>query len=394
MNTHDMSSSTILVDDLTALRQRRSMKWDSHPDDVRPLWVAEMDCLLAEPVRHALAGAVDRGDVGYAHRSGRTTTAYVEAFTGFARRLWGWAPDPKQVVLMPDVMQGAVHALGVLTQPGVPIVVTPPVYPPFFHHLAIDLGRRIVDVPLLRDPDGGYRLDLDGIDAAFAAGAGGMLLCNPHNPTGTVFTAAELAGLARIAAGRGARVVADEIHAPLVLGDRPFTPYLTVDPAAIAVHSGSKAFNLAGLKAALAVAGPDAAAELARVPDEVSVGAGLLGVLAGEAAYRDGDEWLGRLLLELRANQELLGSLLAEQLPEARWARPDATFLAWLDLRELDLGPDPAAAVLDRTRVALSPGPDFGAGGEGFARLNLATGPTLLAEAVTRLAGLVSAAPG
>ena len=91
-----MSNSAILVDDLTALRQRRSMKWDSHPDDVRPLWVAEMDCVLAEPVRHALAGAVDRGDMGYAHRSGRTTAAYVEAFTGFAGRLWGWSPDPER----------------------------------------------------------------------------------------------------------------------------------------------------------------------------------------------------------------------------------------------------------------------------------------------------------
>lgn len=388
-----MANTTILVDDLNALRQRRSMKWDSHPEDVRPLWVAEMDCALAEPVRHALAGAVDRGDLGYAHRSGRTTEAYVEAFAGFTGRRWGWSPDPKQVVLMPDVMQGAVHALAALTEPGVPIVVTPPVYPPFFHHLVVELGRRIVDVPLLRDPDGGYRLDLDGIEAAFAAGAGGLLLCNPHNPTGTVFTAAELAGLARIAARRGARVVADEIHAPLLLGDRPFTPYLTVDPAAVAVHSGSKAFNLAGLKAALAVAGPDAAAELVRVPDEVSVGAGLLGVLAGEAAYRDGEEWLGRLLAELRANQELLGGLLADQLPEVGWARPDATFLAWLDLRALELGADPAAALLERSRVALSPGPDFGRGGAGFARLNLATGPTLLADAVARLAAVVRGAP-
>lgn len=395
VNTHDMTttSRTILVDDLAALRQRRSMKWDDQPDDVRPLWVAEMDCSLAEPIVRELSAALGRSDTGYAHRSGRTASAYAAAFAGFAERHWGWSVDPADTVLMPDVMQGATHALRELTAPGTPVVLTPPVYPPFFHHVTVDLGRPIVDVPLLVDPDGRYRLDLDGIDAAFVAGARGLLLCNPHNPTGTVFSAAELAALAVIAARHGARVVADEIHAPLVLGDRPFTPYLTLDPAAIAVHSGSKAFNLAGLKAALAVAGPAAAAELARVPAQVSIGAGLFGVLAGEAAYRDGDKWLARLVAELRANHELLGELLADQLPEVRWTRPDATFLAWLDLRALGLGDDPAAALLDRTRVALSPGPDFGAGGAGFARLNLGTGPTLLTEAVTRLAAVVSGAP-
>jgi len=337
-------------------------------------------------VHRALRAAVDRSDTGYAQRPGRTATAYAEAFAGFAERHWGWSVDPAETVLMPDVMQGAVHALRALTPPDSPVVLTPPVYPPFFHHVAVDLDRSIIDVPLLGPTESGYRLDLDGIDAAFAAGARGLLLCHPHNPTGTVFPAAELAALAGIARRHGARVVADEIHAPLVLGDRPFTPYLTVDPAAVAVHSGSKAFNLAGLKAALAVAGPDAAAELARVPAEVSVGAGLFGVLAGEAGYREGDDWLARLLAELRANQELLEKLLAELLPEVRWTRPDATFLAWLDMRELGLGPDPAATVLDHAGVALSPGPDFGIGGAGFARLNLATGPTLLAEAVTRLA--------
>ena len=389
-----MTSAPILIDDLAALRHRRSMKWDSYPTDVRPLWVAEMDCTLAEPVARALRTAVTRSDTGYAHRGGRTAAAYADAFAGFAERHWGWSVDPgRRAVLMPDVMQGATHALRVLTPPGTPVVITPPVYPPFFHHLRVELARPIAEVPLLTGPDDTYRLDVAGIDGAFAAGARGLLLCNPHNPTGTVFPAVELAGVAAAAARHGARVVADEIHAPLVLGDRPYTPYLTVDPSAVAVHSGSKAFNLAGLKAALVVAGPEAETELAEVPDAVSVGAGLLGVLAGEAAFRDGDEWLARLKSELRANHELLAELLTDRLPQVRWTRPDATFLAWLDLRALGLGPDPAGVLLDRARVALSAGPRFGAGGAGFARLNLATGPTLLADAVARLAAVLSAAP-
>ena len=188
--------------------------------------------------------------------------------------------------------------------------------------------------------------------------------------------------------------MADEIHAPLVLGDRPFTPYLTVDPAAVAVHSGSKAFNLAGLKAALAVAGPDAAAELARVPDEVSVGAGLLGVLAGEAAYRDGDEWLepaaGRA-----AGQPGAARFAAGPSGSPRSGGPARTRRSWpgSTCASSTWGRTRPPTVLDRARVALDAGTRLRTGGEGFARLNLATGPTLLAEAVTRLARLVSAAP-
>lgn len=379
-------SEPILIDDLSELRRRRSLKWDSYPDDVRPLWVAEMDCRLAEPVLACLATAVARSDTGYAPQHGPAGVAHAEAFAGFAQRHWSWPVDPALTVPVPDVMAGATHAIGALTPPGSPVVLTPPVYPPFFHRVGVGLGRPIVPVPLRA----GHALDLAGIDAAFAAGARALLLCHPHNPTGAVFPAAVLAELAGIAARRGAVVVADEIHAPLVLGPRPFTPYLTVDPRAVTLHSASKAFNLPGLKAALVVAGDATAAALVAASASASVGPGLFGVLACTGAYSDGDEWLAQLLDELRANQHLLAELLADRLPAVSWSPTDATYLAWLDFRALDLGDDPAAALLDRTRVALYSGLPFGPGGAGFARLNLATGPTLLTEAVTRLAGVVT----
>ncbi|EWM63776.1 aminotransferase B [Micromonospora sp. M42] len=227
-----------------------------------------------------------------------------------------------------------------------------------------------------------------------------FLLCNPHNPTGVVHRPDELATVAELAARHGVRVVSDEIHSPLALPGARFTPYLTVPGAqnAFALLSASKAWNLAGLKAALAVAGPDAADDLARMPEEVSHGPSHFGVLAHTAAFRAGGPWLDRLLDGLDANRALLGSLLAEHLPAVSWRPPEGTYLAWLDCRALGVpteagdGPGvasdldgPARMFLDRARVALSSGHVFGAGGAGFVRLNFATSPAVLTEAVTRM---------
>jgi len=185
-------------------------------------------------------------------------------------------------------------------------------------------------------------------------------------------------------------VVADEIHAPLTLRGATHVPFATTGGAAaersVTAVSASKAWNLAGLKCALLVAGASAREDLARIPAEVGKGAGLLGVVASEAAFRDGEEWLDGLREALEENRRLLSALLAEHLPQVGYVPPRATYLAWLDCRVLGLGDDPAAAFLERGKVALSPGPTFGPGGEGFARLNLATSGEVLTEAVRRMA--------
>ncbi|MBW3657510.1 MAG: aminotransferase class I/II-fold pyridoxal phosphate-dependent enzyme [Actinobacteria bacterium] len=380
------------MDPLTALtlddlRDRSSQKWRRYPPDVLPLFVAEMDVPLAEAVVRALTDAIGRGDTGYPWG----TATYAEALAAFAHERWGWDLDTGATSLVPDVMTGAAEVLQLLTYPGDVVIVNPPVYPPFYGFIE-HAGRRVSEAPL--GPD--HRLDLDELDGAMARAVGGgrraaYLLCSPQNPTGTVHTAEELAAVAEMADRHGVRVVADEIHAPLVLDPATFVPYLTVPGggAGIALHSASKGWNLAGVKAALAVAGEDAVRDLARMHEVVWHGASHLGVVAHAAAYREGGAWLDALRSSLATNVDLLQDLLAEQLPEVRYAPGAGTYLAWLDCRALELGDDPAQVFLARGRVALVPGPEFGTGGAGFARLNLATPPEVLTEAVRRMAAAV-----
>lgn len=362
---------------LTALRRRQSIKWRQHPEDVLPLWVAELDVPLAPGVGAALAAAVAEGDTGYAS-PGRLRAA----FAGFAARRWGWQVEPGRCWIVADVMVGVAEALRLLTAPGDGVVICPPVYHPFWSVLP-EHDRAPVPVPLV---DGA--LDLPGIDAALGGGARAVLLCNPHNPTGRVWTADELAALDRVARGHGAPVVSDEIHAPLTLPGSTFAPYLAAgERQAVAVVSASKAFNLAGLKAALVVAGSDRVQErLSTLPPEAAFRAGHLGVLASTAAYERGDAWLDALLVHLLRNHHLLADLLAPYgVPHEV---PGATYLAWLDLRRL--GPAPAQVLLDRGRVALVEGTEFGPEGAGWARLNVGTTRAVLEEGLRRLTGVLA----
>lgn len=373
---------------LEELRRRTSEKWRHYPADVLPLFVAEMDVVPPEPVVRAVHDALTSGDTGYEGDRG-----YVEAFAGFADERWGWAVDPGTARLVPDVMQGIVHVLRLLTEPGDAVVIAPPVYPPF-RVFVEHAGRRIVTAPL----DASGRLDLEALDRAFGVAKSGgrraaFLLCQPHNPTGVLHTADELAALGELAAAWRVRVVADEIHAALVPpradGTRPaFTPTTTVIPDAIALHSGSKTFNLAGLKAAVAVPGPGAAAELAMVPQLASDGVSHVASIAHQAGFRHGGPWLDELLAALAGNVDLVGRLLSERLPAVRWIPPEATYLAWLDLRAAGIpdGVTPATHLLERARVALVDGRAFGTEGTGFARLNLAASRPVLDEALARIA--------
>ncbi|MFF3620518.1 MalY/PatB family protein [Streptomyces sp. NPDC002467] len=382
---------------LEQLRRRTSMKWRTHPADVLPLWVAEMDVPLAPPVAEALHRAIDRGDTGYPHG-----TAYAEALAAFAAKRWGWdGIRIEDTAITPDVMLGIVELLRLITGPGDAVVVCSPVYPPFYAFVAHD-GREVVEAPL--GPD--LRIDPGALEDAFVrARRGGrraaLLLSNPHNPTGVVHTRAELETVAVLARRHGVRVVSDEIHAPLVLSGARFTPFLSVPGAedGFCVMSASKAWNLAGLKAAVAVAGPESADDLRRMPEEVGHGPSHLGVLAHTAAFRDGGEWLDELLTGLDANRGLLGALVEEHLPGIGHVPPEGTYLAWLDCTALGLHDDeprdgpgvvadiagPARLFLDRARVALSSGHVFGTGGAGCVRLNFATSPTILREAVARM---------
>lgn len=389
---------------LDELRSRTSMKWRTHPAGVLPLWVAEMDVPLAAPVQRAVERALERGDTGYA-----TGAGYAAALREFAAERWSWTDlEPSHTAIVPDVMLGIVEALRLLTRPGFPVIVTPPVYAPFYAFIEHD-HRVILEAPLSHEG----RIDPTTLEAAFAEAARRapspvFLLCNPHNPTGTVHTRTELATVATLARRHGVRVIADEIHAPLVLEGAHFVPYLSVPGSenAFSLTSASKAWNLAGLKAALLIAGHESVADLARLPEEVSHGVSHLAVIGHTAAFREGGAWLDGLLAGLDENRALLEQLVDRHLPQARLRRPEGTYLAWLDCTELGLGlggktptaeraivtdlDGPAQFFLDRARVALSSGHIFGTGGHGHVRLNFATTPTVLGQAFQQMGDAIN----
>ncbi len=369
---------------LDALRARQSAKWRFFPEDVLPAFVAEMDFELAPPIREVLAHAVAIGDTGYALPDHRLS----DAFAGFASRRFGWTPDPDQVTPVGDVVSGIVEVLRGLLPARSAVVICPPVYPPFYSATA-EAGHEVVEVPLLCE-NLRYSLDLDGIDAAFAAGARAMLLCNPQNPSGEVLDPVSLTRLGEIAASRGALVVSDEIHAPLTAHPHRHTPFAQVGEAAressVTLISASKAFNLPGLHCALMVTESDAmAARVRALPASISHGVGHLGVLATIAACNDGDAWLDELRVHLEANRKAVAAFVAERLPAVSHVPGQATYLAWLDVSGCDLGAAPAEVILEHGRVALGDGRRYGTGGADFVRLNFGTSAEILAEILARV---------
>ncbi len=379
-------SIDLSVPDLEALHERRSEKWALHERDVLSATIAEMDFPLAEPVAEAISSALARNDLGYPVPA---PASLRRSFAEFARRRLDWGVDEQQVELVPDVMIGLIELCRVVAPRGEPVAFATPAYPPFYRALP-QAGVKLIELGL--DPGG--RLDLGALDAALAAGARALVLASPHNPTGHVPERRELEAIAERCAERGVWVLADEIHAPLTLPGARHTPWLEVSDAArrwgVALTSASKAFNLAGLKAALVVTADGAARDLvARMPP-LHEHAGLLGVLAAEAAFMDGDAWLDAVLAQLDDNRTQLATALAQRLPEISWTPPAATYLAWLDCTGLGLGDEPAELFLARGRIALGRGLDYGPPGAGHVRLNFGTSSQHLADAVARMTSVRS----
>jgi cystathionine beta-lyase len=367
--------------DIARVRRRQTVKWTLYGPDVLAAWVAEMDFDVAPVVRAAIAAAVEREDFGYLVGDLSELTA---AAAEFLAAQFDWRVSPARIFPVADVLAGIRTALEVLGTPGAGVVVPTPAYPPFFE--IVELARRpLVAVPMVHGS-----LDLDAIDRALAGTADTVLLCNPHNPTGRVFSVDELGALAAVVDRHGGRVVADEVHAPLVYRGRRHVPYATVTEAAaahsITVTSASKAFNLAGLKCAQVVATNHAdAARWRKLRVHEVAGPTPIGVAASIAAFRGGGEWLDQLRSYLAGNRARLAKLLAAELPAIRYREPEATYLAWLDCSALGLD-DPARFFLDHARVALADGPGFGTGFEQYVRLNFATSRSLLEQIVAALA--------
>ncbi|MET8563540.1 MalY/PatB family protein [Streptomyces flaveolus] len=370
---------------IETLLERQTLKWGRHGGAVLGAWVAEMDFPVAPAVREAVHDAVERGQTGYPLRDIRT--GLPSACSDWLARSFGWSVPAERIFLIPDVLAGVGLGIGAYSRPGSAVVIPTPAYPPFFEVVAAQ-GRRAVEVPLTSD---GTRpsLDIDAIDSALADGAGTVLLCHPHNPMGRVFTEPELLALSRCVAAHGARVVADEIHAPLTYPGHDHIPYASVSPEAAAhtltLTSAAKGWNIAGLKCAQAVLTNDHDVRRWRaLPFHSRHGASTLGIAAGIAAYRAGDPWRREAVRHLDRNRRFLARVLGAELPQLRYRMPEATYLAWLDCSFAGLD-DPAGYLLREARVCLSDGSYFGAAGRGFVRLNFATSRPILERITSAL---------
>ena len=387
--------SSVEVVDLSdaQLRARGGVKWTMPPAGVLPAWVAEADVAPAPAITTALHALAERGDFGYPPLD--ADTGVPQAFGRYASDRWGWSVDPARVVLTGDVMAGVLLALTTLCEKA-PVVVPTPAYPPFLDVVPL-AGLPLVTVPI--DPDGPAELDVDRMGQALAAGARTILLCNPHNPWGRAFTRSELEAVRDLATRYGARVISDEIHAPLVLPGATHLPYASLDGTGDHVTtllSASKAWNLPGLKCAQLVAGNNGdLAALRALPIVANHGLATPGIAGTLAAYGDGQPWLDAWVQRLGDNRDLFARLVAARLPGVRMRPLEATYLAWLDVRALGFGgtdgdgtgrAGPAEVALRRGQVKVNDGRTFGPGGEGHVRVNLATSPERLERVVDALA--------
>lgn len=344
-----------------------------------------MDYGLAPSISAALHDAVDRGDTAYFYPDIERRAA--NAATDYWLDELEWRVEADRVFPVPDVVEGIRRAITHLTEPDSPVVLHTPVYFPFFSMIE-RAHRELVELPSIRDDDGRYRLDLDGLDRAFEKGAGSIVLCNPWNPIGKSFSVEELGEVVAIADSHDARIISDEIHAPLSYEGTKHTPVASLAPeTVVTVTSASKAWNLPGLKCGQIVLTNDGdAARWASYYTPDKVGVGTFGLIANAAAYEGGRSWLREVMTTLSGNRELLGELIHSLLPNVGYVEPDATYLAWLDFTSHGAD-DPAAHLVEKAGVALTGGGPFGAGGAGHARLNFATYPHILREVIERIAG-------
>ena len=378
--------------DLETLRARQSEKWSTYDADVLPAWVAEMDFPIAEPIQRVLERSLRLRDFGYPIAP--NATGLPEVFAARMQERFGWNPDPTEVEILACVVQGLHVALDAYSAPGDGVVVQTPIYPPFLQVVA-ETGRRLVENTLV-DSGERFEIDFDALRRDTDARTRVILFCNPHNPCGRVFGRSELEALATLACERDWVVVSDEIHADLVFDGREYLPFASISPEAAArtvtLTSATKAFNIPGLRCGLAHFGtPELRRRFNQAhPRNARGGIGLLGLLATNAAWQHSQPWLDSVVATLDGNRRFVAESIARDFPGVVHHLPEATYLAWLDVRALDLGSHPAKFFLEKARVALNEGRTFGERFDGYVRLNYATSRELLGDILERMLGALA----
>jgi cystathionine beta-lyase len=369
-------------------RARNCKRWSVYPGDVIDLTVAEMDLPTAEPVLAAVREAVDRQSFGY---------PVPDTSSDLPELCATWLADdglevpPAQVRIASDIIKALVNAIRYFTPDDSPVAVITPTYSRFLDAVEA-AGRRTIQVPMT-ETGAGYTIDCAALEEAFKFGAGSLLLCNPSNPTGRLFSRSELVAVSEVAARYRVRVFSDEVHAPIRY-ERLFTPYASTSPEAarhsITFTSVSKAWNVPGLRCALVVfTNPEDNDRWNRIPRASKGGISPLGMVATAAAITAGQPWLDEARAVLRTNRDIIADSLGRAGLSDVLHVPEATYLAWLDLRGFGLD-DPQAVLLDQAGIATTPGLEHGAAGDGFVRLNFATPTAVVQESMDRLLKLLA----
>ena len=377
--------------DLERVRNRPGIKWERHGSDVLSAWVADMDVEVPQFITDAVVSRIESGGLGYGFYD--EPIPVLEAFKDRMQKAFNWEIQTSEVLRVHDVIQGLEWVIRTLTPDGSGIVVQTPVYPPFYSTIEAS-GRRWVSNPLIETEEG-WALDFDHLESIAAdPDVSTLLLCHPHNPCGLVMTREDLTRVVDIAERNDLLVISDEIHCDLVFAPLRHIPAASISELAsertVTITAATKTFNMAGLRMAFVhTASERYGPQLKEISTRMLGGINGLGQIATVAGWEHGDDWISELVAGLDHNRHLLFDLLAEQLPGVRYRPPQATYLSWLDCRELDLGENPAEIFLSRCQVALNSGLDFGSEGAGHVRLNFATSPEMLTMIVERMASVV-----
>ncbi|WP_460781294.1 MalY/PatB family protein [Microbacterium shaanxiense] len=372
------------------LRAAGSLKWTMFPD-VIGAFVAEMDFGVAPAVKDAVSGAMERGLTGYLPQ--QLADDLSQATADWYAGSYGWNVPAERVHHVPDVIAAFEFAIEQFTSPGAAVIVPTPAYMPFLMVPQMH-GRRVIEVPSV-EIDGRWQIDHAAVTAAFADGGELFVLCNPHNPLGTVSTREELERVAETVAAAGGRVFSDEIHAPLVYSPARHIPYASISETAaghtITAASASKAWNLAGLKCAQIILSNEEDARLWETAGAwVGHGTSTIGAVANIGAYTGGAGWLREVVEYLDGNRRLLADLVAEHLPGVRMTTPEGTYIAMLDFRATGLTGDLGTWFRENAGVAMTDGAACGVAAVGFTRFVFAMPRPLMEEAVRRIAAALA----
>ena len=356
-------------DSIIDRRCTESYKWHYYPEDVLPMWLADMDFKAPEPVIQALTERVNHGVFGYGSRLEGLDDAILQHLVHF----FDWSVNPEDLNFVCGVVTGFVHAIYSLTEPGESVLIQTPIYPPILRapHAT---GRVAVHNRLILKEDGKYEIDFDDFEEKVASGVKLFILCNPHNPVGRVFTREELTKMAEICLKYNVWICSDEIHNDLIFSGYQHIPIANLSPDAAQITvtylAPSKTFNIAGLSTSVVIAeNPVIKDRLSQTLSMLLGHPNILGLHAARAAYLHGRPWLREVMHYLQANRDYLVNYVNENLPGIRMWSPEGTFLGWLDCRQLEVE-SPHRFFLDEAKVGFNDGISFGEDGQGFLRIS------------------------